>query len=76
MAHHRSFAALLASAVLFGWTAHPALLQAKEQHGRPNILLIVADDLGYADIGVHGCRDIPTPHIDSIARNGIRCTDG
>jgi len=36
----------------------------------------VADDLGYGDIGVHGCRDIPTPHIDSIATNGIRCTSG
>ncbi|MCI0380051.1 MAG: sulfatase [Gemmataceae bacterium] len=43
---------------------------------KPNIILIVADDLGYADIGVHGCKDIPTPHIDSIAKNGIRCTSG
>ena len=42
----------------------------------PNILLIVADDLGYADLGVHGCKDIPTPHIDSLAKNGIRFTDG
>ncbi|MCE9525850.1 MAG: sulfatase [Planctomycetales bacterium] len=43
---------------------------------KPNILLIVGDDMGYADIGVHGCKDIPTPHIDSIAKNGIRCTSG
>ena len=43
---------------------------------RPNIIVILADDLGYADIGVHGCRDIPTPHIDSLAKNGVRCTDG
>ena len=43
---------------------------------RPNIVLIVADDLGYADLGVHGCRDVPTPHIDSIARNGVRCSSG
>jgi arylsulfatase A-like enzyme len=42
---------------------------------KPNIVLIIADDLGYADIGVHGCTDIPTPHIDSIARNGVRFTD-
>jgi arylsulfatase A-like enzyme len=42
----------------------------------PNILLIVADDLGYADLGIHGCKDIPTPHIDSLARNGVRFTDG
>ena len=43
---------------------------------RPNILLIVADDLGYADIGVNGCQDVPTPHIDSLAKNGVRFTSG
>jgi len=43
---------------------------------QPNILLFLADDLGYADIGVNGCQDIPTPHIDSIAKNGVRFTDG
>jgi len=43
---------------------------------KPNIVLIVADDLGYADIGFHGCRDIPTPHLDSITRNGVRFADG
>lgn len=42
----------------------------------PNIVLIVADDLGYADLGVHGCRDVPTPNIDSIATNGVRFTNG
>lgn len=43
---------------------------------RPNILLIVGDDMGYADIGIHGCTDIPTPNIDSIAADGVRCTNG
>jgi arylsulfatase A-like enzyme len=43
---------------------------------KPNIILIVGDDMGYADIGVHGCRDIPTPHLDSLAKNGVRCTSG
>ncbi len=42
----------------------------------PNIVLIIADDLGYAEIGVQGCKDVPTPNIDSIARNGIRFTNG
>lgn len=41
---------------------------------RPNIIVILADDLGYADIGAHGCTDIPTPHIDSLAARGVRCT--
>jgi arylsulfatase A-like enzyme len=49
---------------------------ASGQTGRPNILLIVADDLGYADLGVYGSRDIPTPNIDRLAAEGIRFTDG
>jgi len=39
-------------------------------------VFIAADDLGYAELGVQGCRDIPTPNIDSIAANGVRFTDG
>jgi arylsulfatase A-like enzyme len=43
---------------------------------KPNLLLFLADDLGYADIGANGCQDIPTPNIDSLAKNGVRFTDG
>jgi arylsulfatase A-like enzyme len=43
---------------------------------RPNIVVILADDLGYAELGVQGCQDIPTPNIDSIAQNGTRFTSG
>jgi arylsulfatase A-like enzyme len=48
---------------------------ARAQPLSPNIVLIVADDMGYADIGVHGSRDIPTPNIDGLARDGVRFTD-
>jgi arylsulfatase A-like enzyme len=47
-----------------------------QQASRPNIVLIVADDLGYADVGFQGCKDIPTPHLDALAKNGIVCTNG
>jgi arylsulfatase A-like enzyme len=45
------------------------------QPRRPNIVLIVADDLGYADLGMHGGKEIPTPNIDRLAKEGIRFTD-
>ena len=43
---------------------------------KPNIIVIVADDLGWADLGIQGCKDIPTPNIDSLAKNGARFTNG
>lgn len=39
---------------------------------KPNILAILVDDMGYGDAGFNGCKDIPTPAIDSIAKNGVR----
>lgn len=43
---------------------------------KPNVLIIVADDLGYHDVGFQGCKDIPTPHLDRLASQSIRCTSG
>ncbi|HEY1376377.1 MAG TPA: sulfatase [Gemmataceae bacterium] len=43
---------------------------------RPNVVVILIDDHGYGDLSVHGCKDIATPHMDSIAKAGIRCTNG
>lgn len=37
---------------------------------RPNILFIVGDDMGYADVGFHGCKDIPTPNLDALTPPG------
>ncbi|MGH8247768.1 MAG: sulfatase [Gammaproteobacteria bacterium] len=43
---------------------------------QPNLIIFYADDLGWGDLGCQGNRDIPTPHIDSIAKNGVRFTQG
>jgi arylsulfatase A len=41
----------------------------------PNIILIVADDLGYADVGVYGAQGFTTPNLDRLAHEGVRFTD-
>ena len=53
-----------------------AALAASVAARPPNILVILADDLGYSDIGVHGSKVVPTPHLDALAASGVRCTNG
>ena len=53
-----------------------AALRAADTSAKPDIVLIFADDFGYGDSGCYGSTLVPTPAIDSIARNGMRCTDG
>jgi len=42
---------------------------------RPNIIVIVSDDQGYNDIGVYGNKEIQTPHLDQLAKEGVRLTN-
>ncbi len=69
--------ALLLLLATLAW-ASPSRTDAAEPvpPTRPNILVIVADDLGYGDIGVHGGKEMPTPNIDALAAAGVRCTSG
>lgn len=66
-------AAAVAASVSLGSARAPAAETSKRQ---PNVLIIYADDLGWGETGVQGCKDIPTPHIDSIAQAGVRFTQG
>lgn len=65
--------AVRASAVLLASLCLCACTKAAPE--RPNIVVILADDMGYGDIGVDGGTDIPTPNIDALAASGIRFTD-
>jgi arylsulfatase A-like enzyme len=52
------------------------LLASQAASRRPNLVIILADDMGYGDIACYGSPDVPTPHIDSLAKGGTRFTDG
>ncbi len=52
--------------------AHASAAPAK----KPHIIIIVSDDQGYADAGFQGSRDIATPNLDALAKDGVRCTRG
>lgn len=60
---------LLCAALLFISIGHKLTSAEK-----PNVVLIYIDDLGYGDIGCYDCEDIPTPHIDRLAKEGVRFT--
>ena len=53
-----------------------APLAALHAADKPNIIVILADDMGYADAGFNGCKDIPTPHLDKLAARSLICTNG
>jgi len=65
----RGILASLASCLLVGG------LEAAETRA-PNVVVIYADDLGYGDIGCYGATKVKTPHLDRLAREGLRFTDG
>lgn len=65
--------AVVAALVLYVPIA--ASLQTPATAGRPNVVLIMADDMGYGDLSSYGATDIRTPNIDGIGRDGIRLTD-
>jgi len=71
MKHCLNLTLILVSVLLAG-----GLPAAERPPAKPNILVIVSDDQGYADVGFQGCKDIPTPHLDRLAREGLRCTHG
>lgn len=48
---------------------------AMETAEKPNIIIILADDLGYGDVGCYGCTRLSTPNIDALSADGLRFTD-
>ncbi len=58
-----------------GFTAGSRVHAEQREAARPNIVFMLADDLGYGDLACFGAKDVRTPHIDSLARDGVRFTN-
>ncbi|MEM9587679.1 MAG: sulfatase-like hydrolase/transferase, partial [Planctomycetota bacterium] len=77
--NHRSHLRLFSCALLYLLVVVAGLVGARSvtaaEAPRPNVLVILCDDLGYGDLACYGHPTIRTPHLDRLARQGIRLTD-
>ena len=65
---------LLSSAV--GASTSAMAQKTGKQAGNPNVIIILADDLGYGDLECYGAKNVHTPNINRLAQSGIRFTNG
>lgn len=65
----------IAGLLLTVWCAG-AIETRAEEPTRPNVVILLADDLGYGDLGFQGGKEIPTPNLDRLSRQGVRCGSG
>jgi hypothetical protein len=68
---------ILASCLATAFAAeNHGVAQTSAGQARPNVIFLLADDLGYGDLGCYGVKDIRTPVIDRLASEGVRHKDG
>jgi arylsulfatase A-like enzyme len=70
----RSAHVIVAAVLVLLGAAHAARGQPASAQ-RPNVVLIITDDVGYGDFGAYGATDIKTPNVDRLAREGVKLTD-
>jgi arylsulfatase len=70
-----TYARVLVALLAFFWLVPGTAAGQAPAARQPNIILILADDLGYNEVGVYGQKKIRTPNIDRLAREGVRLTD-
>ena len=67
---------LLIACIVFISFVNKSFSLSRPVDSKPNVIVIITDDQGYADVGFNGCVDIPTPNIDRIANEGVKFTHG
>ena len=67
---------LLIACIVFISLVNTSFSLSRPVDSKPNVIVIITDDQGYADVGFNGCVDIPTPNIDRIANEGVKFTHG
>lgn len=68
------FTSKITATLLLGMLSATSLLAQNTPQKKPNFVVIMADDLGYGDIGTFGAKDIRTPNIDKLANDGLKFT--
>src|SRR5882757_795627 len=68
--HLKSLRLIVITISAFAWVSNCSAAD------KPNIIVILADDLGYGDVGCYGATKVKTPNIDKLAAEGLRFTDG
>src|SRR5687768_6180713 len=71
----RSIVNVAAVLLLFGAAVTAEAQGQPAGSPRPNVVLIITDDVGYGDFGSYGAPDIKTPNVDRLAREGVKLTD-
>ncbi|ARN57840.1 sulfatase [Sedimentisphaera salicampi] len=61
---------------MMGFAAFAPAGFAAASKRKPNVIVVLSDDAGYADFGFTGCQDTPTPNLDSLSRQGTTCRQG
>ena len=73
---NRYFRLLIPFVFLFSCKSNPECVQSDNiKNEKPNIIVILVDDAGYIDFGFMGSKDLQTPHIDALAKSGVKFTD-
>jgi len=72
---HRIVISLLAAAILFPLIGWAQTRRAQTPSGKPNIVVILADDLGYGDLSSYRATKVRTANLDRLAKEGRRFTD-